>query len=647
MINWLLRHPFIAIVSMLLVLAGGLATTPFTTYEGIPSSPVAVDALPNTGENQQIVYAEWPGRSPQDVDDQVSYPLSVQLMGVPGVKDVRTLSMFGFSSVSVIFHENVDFYWARSRILEKLASMPATALPTGVQPALGPDATGLGQVYQYTLEGRDPQGKPIGGWDLDELRSVQDWYVRYALLGAEGISEVASVGGYVREYQIDVNPDALRYYKVSLEQVMQAVAESNLDVGARTTEINRVEYQVRGVGFVRSLRDIEQAVVKLAPDNTPILVEQLATVSFGPAERRGALDVAGAEAVGGIVTVREGYNPLAAIENTKTKIAEMSAGLPARAVVDWSRTNRAAMEDFRRAQGLPALNSETLNFNNESQQAWVNWLRAHPQERWPEWLNLSQIQLVPFYDRSELINETLSTLNSALMQQILVTAAVVLIMLLHLRAALTLALMLPLAVLMAFIGMRVLGVEANIVALAGIAIAIGTIVDMGVIVTDNVLRVRKQQPELGVTEAVVEGAKQVGPAVLTAIATTIISFLPVFTLTGAEGKLFAPLAYTKTLVLLAAALLALVVVPVVLRVLLSRKTAAIERWLEQHKKLYRAVYGLLVLVVILTLGQVWQPLGPQAGGLRNSVFVGLLFASVIGVFSLLLHYYEAILRWCL
>ena len=249
MVHWLLQNKLVVALLTVGVIVAGVAVAPFRWDTGLPSSPVAVDAIPNLGENQQIVFTEWPGRSPQDVDDQVSYPLSVALMGVPGVKDVRTLSMFGFSSISVIFNEDIEFYWSRARLLEKLSSLPPGTLPAGVQPALGPDATGLGQVYLYTLEGRDPDGEPLGGWDLDELRSIQDWYVRYGLLAAEGISEVASIGGYVREYQIDVDPDALRYYNVSLEQVMQAVAESNLDIGARTTEINRVEYIVRGVGF--------------------------------------------------------------------------------------------------------------------------------------------------------------------------------------------------------------------------------------------------------------------------------------------------------------------------------------------------------------------------------------------------------------
>ena len=647
MTNWLLQNKLVVGLLAMLVVVAGILVAPFNWDTGMPRSPVAVDAIPNIGENQQIVYTDWPGRSPQDVDDQISYPLSVQLMGVPGVKDVRTLSMFGFSSIAVIFNDDVEFYWSRSRLLEKLSSLPAGTLPEGVQPALGPDATGLGQVYLYTLEGRDPQGNPIGGWDLDELRSVQDWYLRYALLAAEGISEVASVGGYVREYQIDVDPDALRYYDVTLEQVMTAVQQSNLDVGARTTEINQVEYIVRGVGFIKSLDDIEQAVVRLASDNSPILVSDVATVGFGPAERRGALDVSGAEAVGGIVTVREGFNPLEAIENTKARIEEIASSMPARAVIDWNEVTPQEVQQFAASQQLPNYRTGTLNFDDHNQRAWADWLQAHPQDSWPDWLNLSQINVVPFYDRSTLIMETLGTLNDALAQQLLVTTAVVMILLLHLRSAITVATMLPLAVLMTFIGMRVLGVEANIVALAGIAIAIGTIVDMGIIVTDNILRLRKQFPDTEIGAIIQRGTKEVGPAVLTAIATTVISFLPVFTMTGAEGKLFTPLAYTKTLVLLSAVVLALVVVPVMLRVLLSDRLQKLDAWLEARRKAYRVVYALLTIVILIVLANLWEPLGPAAGTLRNLLFVAILFTSVVGSFAVIIRFYEPMLRWCL
>jgi Cu(I)/Ag(I) efflux system membrane protein CusA/SilA len=647
MTNWLLQNKLVVALLTALVLVAGILVSPFNWDTGMPNSPVAVDAIPNIGENQQIVYTEWGGRSPQDVDDQISYPLSVQLMGVPGVKDVRTLSMFGFSSITVIFNDDVEFYWSRSRLLEKLSSLAPGTLPNGVQPALGPDATGLGQVYLYTLEGRDPQGNPIGGWDLDELRSVQDWYLRYALLAAEGISEIASVGGYVREYQIDVDPDALRFYGVTLEQVMSAVKQSNLDIGARTTEINRVEYIVRGVGFIESLEDIERAVVRLAEDNSPILVSDVATVGFGPAERRGALDVGGAEAVGGIVTVREGFNPLEAIENTKARIAEIASSMPTRAVIDWNQVTPEQVQQFADRQQLPTYRSTTLNFNDDDQRAWADWLQAHPQDSWPDWLNLSQINVVPFYDRSTLIMETLGTLNDALAQQLLVTAAVVMILLLHLRSAITIATMLPLAVLMAFIGMRVLGVEANIVALAGIAIAIGTIVDMGVIVTDNILRLRKQFPDTDIGAIIQRGTKEVGPAVLTAIATTVISFLPVFTMTGAEGKLFTPLAYTKTLVLLAAVVLALVVVPVMLRVLLSDRLQKVDAWLEARRTTYRIAYVLLTSVVLIMLANLWEPLGSAAGTIRNLLFVVILFTAVVGSFGLIIRFYEPMLRWCL
>lgn len=647
MTNWLLQNKLVVGLLAVIVVVAGILVAPFNWDTGMPRSPVAVDAIPNIGENQQIVYTDWPGRSPQDVDDQISYPLSVQLMGVPGVSDVRTLSMFGFSSIAVIFNDDVEFYWSRSRLLEKLSSLPTGTLPDGVQPALGPDATGLGQVYLYTLEGRDPQGNPIGGWDLDELRSVQDWYLRYALLAAEGISEIASVGGYVREYQIDVDPDALRFYDVTLEQVMTAVQQSNLDIGARTTEINQVEYIVRGVGFIKSLEDIESAVVRLAGDNSPILVSDVATVGFGPAERRGALDVAGAEAVGGVVTVREGFNPLEAIENTKARIDEIAVSMPARAVIDWNDVSPQQVREFAASQELPDYRTGTLNFDDYNQRAWTEWLQAHPRDSWPDWVNLSQITVVPFYDRSTLIMETLGTLNDALAQQLLVTTAVVMILLLHLRSAITVATMLPLAVLMTFIGMRVLGVEANIVALAGIAIAIGTIVDMGIIVTDNILRLRKQLPDTDIGTIIQRGSKEVGPAVMTAIATTVISFLPVFTMTGAEGKLFTPLAYTKTLVLLAAVVLALVVVPVMLRILLSDRLRKLDAWLEARRKAYRIVYAVLTLVVLIVLANLWEPLGPAAGTVRNMLFVIILFAAVVGSFALIIRFYEPMLRWCL
>jgi Cu(I)/Ag(I) efflux system membrane protein CusA/SilA len=372
----------------------------------------------------------------------------------------------------VIFEEKIDFYWSRSRVLEKLNSLPAGSLPTDVQPALGPDATALGQIFWYTLEGRDEQGNPTGGWDLDELRTIQDWYVRYALLSAEGISEVASVGGFVKEYQIDVDPDAMRAYKVGLDDIFKAVKASNIDVGARTIEINKVEYVIRGLGFIEDLSDIERSVIKVN-ENVPIYIKDVANVSFGPALRRGALDKGGAEAVGGVVVVRYGYNPLEAIKNVKKMIEEIS----------------------------PGLNKKTLPDGT-----------------------VSQVTIVPFYDRTGLIYETLGTLNTALTEEILVTIIVVIVLVVHLRSSVLISGLLPLAVLMCFIAMKTFGVDANIVALSGIAIAIGTMVDMGIIICENILKhLDEAGPDDDKLEVIYKAASEVGGAVLTAVSTTIVS----------------------------------------------------------------------------------------------------------------------------
>ena len=489
----------------------GLAVAPFAwELEWLPRDPVPVDAIPDIGENQQIVFSEWAGRSPQDVEDQVTYPLTVALLGVPGVETIRSSSMFGFSSIYVIFAEEVDFYWSRSRILEKLNSLPASLLPEGVQPALGPDATALGQVFWYTLEGRDEQGAPTGGWDLHELRGIQDWQVRYALLAADGVSEVASVGGFVQEYQIDVNPDAMRAYGVRLDEVFHAVRMSNRDVGARTVELNRAEYVIRGIGFVKGLADLENAVIK-ARDNVPIYVKNVARVALGPALRRGALDKEGAEVVGGVVVARYGANPLAAIESVKAKIAEIAPSLPKKTLPDG---------------------------------------------------RVSQVQVIPFYDRSGLIEETLGTLERALSEEVLVTVIVVLALVMNLRGAMLVSGLLPLAVLACFAAMKVFGIDANIVALSGIAIAIGTMVDMGIVISENILKhLEDADAEDDRLEVVFRATREVGGAVLTAVLTTVVGFLPVFAMQGAEGKLFAPLAFTKTFALLAAVWLSLTALP--------------------------------------------------------------------------------------
>ncbi|UCC98645.1 MAG: efflux RND transporter permease subunit [Phycisphaerales bacterium] len=638
LIRFCLENKLVVCLWVIFVVGWGVMVAPFDwDIGGLPRNPVAVDAIPDIGEKQQIVFTEWMGRSPQDVEDQISYPLTTVLLGLPGVKTVRSYSMFGFSSIYIIFDDKVDFYWSRSRVLEKLNSLPAGTLPEGVQPALGPDATGLGQVFWYTLEGRDANGDPAGGWDLDELRTVQDWHVRYALLSAEGVSEVASVGGFVREYQIDVDPDAMRAYNVGLGDIFKAVRASNIDVGARTIEINKVEYVVRGLGFVKALPDIEKTVVKVN-DNVPIYVKDLAKVSYGPALRRGALDKGGAEAVGGVVVVRYGYNPLEAIKNVKEKIEEISPGLPKKTLPDGT---------------------------------------------------VSKVTIAPFYDRSGLIYETLGTLNTALVEEILVTVIVVVVLVLHLRSSILISGLLPLAVLMSFIAMKTFKVDANIVALSGIAIAIGTIVDMGVVICENILRhLDEADPDEDKLEVIYRAANEVGGAVLTAVSTTVVGFLPVFTMTGPEGKLFKPLAFTKTFALIASIVTALTIIPPAAHILFTREFSPKKAkryvlgallvaasilaglWLRVWIGVLIGVIGLYhllseripqkvagrlplianaatILVVGIILASHWLPLGPEKGTIRNVIFVALLIGGLLLFFKIFQRVYPRILGWCL
>ncbi|MCW9037647.1 efflux RND transporter permease subunit, partial [Altibacter sp.] len=553
-IKFLIENKLVAVLMLVAFIGFGTVYAPFNWetsrwLSGLPTDPVAVDAIPDIGENQQIVFTKWDGRSPQDIEDQITYPLTTSLLGIPGVKTIRSSSMFGFSSVYIIFEEDIEFYWSRSRILEKLNSLPANLLPDGVNPSLGPDATGLGQIFWYTLEGRDENGNVTGGWDLQELRSIQDYYVKYGLSSASGVSEVASIGGYVQEYQIDVNPELMRQYNIGLNQVVKAVKESNRDIGAQTLEINQAEYLVRGLGYVESIVDIENAVVD-SENFTSIRIKDVANVHLGPAARRGILDKEGAEVVGGVVVARYGANPLEVINNVKAQIAEISSGLPTKTLAD-GRT--------------------------------------------------SQVTIVPFYDRTELIQETLGTLNEALALEILITILVIIIMVFNLRASILISGLLPVAVLMVFITMKLFNVDANIVALSGIAIAIGTMVDVGVILAENMIRhledeklhLNENGKEYTTNEIIYNATAEVSGAILTAVLTTIISFLPVFTMIGAEGKLFRPLAFTKTMALTASLVIALFIIPPV-AAFLFRKTSVRERT-------HYAINGALVLLGILAI----------------------------------------------
>jgi len=646
-LGFFLSNRLIVFAIVVLLVGMGLTFAPFDwgIAEMLGLDPVPVDAIPDLGENQQIIFTEWPGRSPQDVDEQLTYPLTTALLGLKGVKSVRSTSMFGFSSIYVIFEEGHGFWKSRTRLLEKLNSLrEGKDYPAGTRPQLGPDATALGQVFWYTLEGRDRDGNITGGWDLEELRTIQDWYVRYGLMAAAGVSEVASIGGFVREYQVDVNPDALRHYGVTLKDVLRAVRDSNVDISARTVEINRVEYFARGVGFIKGVNDLNRAVVKVV-DNVPIRLDQVASVGLGPALRRGALDKEGAEAVGGVVVARFGANPLKVIGNVKEKIREIAPGLDRKVLIDFDRTSPQAVRDFARARGFEAYRDAELD-----QEAWLRFLDAAPREARPEWMTLSRVEIVPFYDRTGLIYETLGTLEDALRSQILITFIVVVLMVIHLRSSVLIGAMLPLAVGGTFIAMKVFGVDANVVALSGIAIAIGTIVDMGIVLCENILRhFDEAGPGAGRLAIVHQATSEVGGAVLVAALTTIIGFLPVFVLAGRAGKLFRPLAFTKTFALVASALVALVILPSVAWLLFRRRRRAPAR-LRRHAQLLIYVLTLAVAGLVLTrywmpLGRLpWRGLGPYA---HNLIFVVFVIAVLVALFRLFQWGYPRILGWCL
>jgi Cu(I)/Ag(I) efflux system membrane protein CusA/SilA len=634
-IKFLIENKLVSVLFLVLFIAWGITNAPFNWNTGdFPRNPVAVDAIPDIGENQQIVFTKWEGRSPQDIEDQITYPLTTSLLGVPGVKTIRSSSMFGFSSIYIIFEEDVEFYWSRSRILEKLNSLPNGLLPSDAQPSLGPDATGLGQIFWYTLEGRDNNGNVTGGWDLHELRSIQDYYVKYGLSSASGVSEVASIGGYVQEYQVDVNPDILKEYNISLQQVVSAVRKTNKDIGAKTIEINQAEYLVRGLGYVKSIEDIENTVVT-SQNNIPILIKDVSKVSLGPAERRGILDKEGAEVVGGVVVARYGANPMEVITNVKKQIDEISTGLPSKVLKD-GRT--------------------------------------------------SQLTIVPFYDRTELIQETLNTLDEALTLEILITILVIIIMMFNLRASVLISGLLPVAVLMVFIGMKLFGVDANIVALSGIAIAIGTMVDVGVILSENIIRhIDDNESKSPVNEVVYKATKEVSGAILTAVTTTIISFIPVFTMIGAEGKLFRPLAATKTMALVASVIVALFLIPPLAAWLFGWKPPkkkiglllnvvlalfgiftfvsgytlgiiliafAVVSYLKSNETLSTGKANTIniaisAIAIVMLLSVYWRPLGVDYSLVSNIIFVGVICFGLLGVFTLFRQYYVRILSWAL
>lgn len=507
LIHWCLRHTFLVVLSIGAILGG--------SYYALVNTKV--DAIPDIGEKQVIVFADWSGRSPQDVDNQVTYPLTTSLTGTPGVKSIRSMSGFGFAMVFVVFKDDVDYYWARSRVLERI-NVAQQRLPAGVTPVLGPDATALGQVYWYTVEGE--------GFDLAELRSIQDWYIRYQLNSVEGVSEVASIGGYVKQYQIDVHPDKLRAHRVTLMEVYDAVRKSNIDVGAKVLEKNGIEFFIRGLGFIRAVEDLEKVVIR-QEQGAPIQIRHVANVTVGPEFRRGALDKGGVEAVGGVAVMRYGENPLHVVERVKEKIKRLEPGLPQKTLADG---------------------------------------------------RVSKVEIVSFYDRTDIVKQTIDTLKEALFEEVLMASAIILIFMLHLRSTISIVVTLPLSVGLCFILMYFFGVDANIMSLAGLAIAIGDVGDMGIIMTESIYRhVASADESKSHFQKVYEGASEVGGAIVTAVSNTLVSFIPVFFLIGQEGLLFRPLAFTKTFAIGASVVLALTVVPLICYLLfrpvnLSRRT---------------------------------------------------------------------------
>ncbi len=507
-----------------------------------------LDALPDLSDTQVIVYTEYPGQAPQVVEDQVTYPLTTALLAVSHAKVVRGFSDFGLSFVYVVFDDGTDLYWARSRVLEYL-NFAAKRLPQGVTPALGPDASGVGWVYEYVVLGAQRT--------LAELRSIQDWIVRYNLVTAKGVSEVASVGGFERQYQVVVDPQKLQAYGIALDRVTDAVRDSNRDVGGRTIEMSETEYMIRGRGYLRNIDDLGNVVLKADPNGTPVMLKDVARLQLGPNERRGIAEMNGTgEVVGGIALKRDGADALTTISNIKAKLDELKPGLP------------------------------------------------------------EGVSIEPVYDRSQLIDSAIHTLKHTLVEESLIVAAVCVIFLLHFRSALVAILTLPIGILIAFIGMHVLGIGSNIMSLGGIAIALGAMVDAAIVMIENAHKhVERLQPGELRGPALIAAAKEVGPSLFFSLLVIVTAFLPVFALEDQEGRLFKPLAYTKTFAMAGGALLSVTLVPVLMLYFVRGKIIPEGRnpinraliWLYRPViRLVLRVPVLMVLASILVLGiSVW------------------------------------------
>ncbi|PHR52143.1 CusA/CzcA family heavy metal efflux RND transporter [Cycloclasticus sp.] len=495
-INGSIKNRFMVLVATLIVAVAGLWSYQ-NTY---------LDAIPDLSDVQVIIFTKYPGQAPQVVEDQVTYPLTTAMLSVPRSKTVRGYSFFGFSFVYIIFEDGTDMYWARSRVLESL-NFVNSKLPNGVTPTLGPDATGVGWVYEYALVDKS------GQHDLSQLRSIQDWYLRYPLQTVDGVSEVASVGGYVKQYQVEVDPNALQAYGISLNKVKQAIKRSNNDVGGRLIERAETEYMVRGLGYIRSLDDLNSIPVAVDSNGTPIRLKDIANVQTGPELRRGVVELNGeGEVVGGVVIMRYGENALSTIEGVRKKLDELKKGLP------------------------------------------------------------EGVEIVPVYDRGHLIERAVASLNEALLQELAVVSLVVILFLLHVRSALVAIITLPMGILMAFIVMKWQGLNANIMSLGGIAITIGTMVDGAIVMVENAHKhlaqaTKEKGAKLSDNErwtTIAAASRDVGPALFFSLLIITVSFLPIFTMQAQEGRMFSPLAFTASYAMAAAAILAVTLVPVMM-----------------------------------------------------------------------------------
>ncbi|MEM8500809.1 MAG: CusA/CzcA family heavy metal efflux RND transporter [Pseudomonadota bacterium] len=538
---------------MVLIAAGIIAVIGGFAYKNAP-----LDAIPDLSDVQVIIFTPYAGQSPQVVEDQVTYPLTTSMLAVPRTKVVRGYSFFGFSFVYIIFEDGTDMYWARSRVLESI-NYVSGRLPDGVTPTLGPDATGVGWVYEYALVDRS------GKHDLAELRSIQDWYLRYPLQTVDGVAEVASVGGYVKQYQVTVDPNALMRFNVSLAKVRMAIKMSNRDVGGRLVEMAETEYMVRGLGYIRSIDDLNQIPVGVDANGTPIRLQDVAYVQIGPELRRGLVDLNGeGEVAGGVVIMRFGENALATIQGVRAKLEGLKSGLP------------------------------------------------------------EGVEILPVYDRGDLIERAVDSLNTSLLQELIIVSLVVILFLLHARSAFVAIITLPLGILMAFIIMNLQGLNANIMSLGGIAITIGTMVDGAIVMVENAhsrLAMARETLARDLTnserwEVIGESSREVGPALFFSLLVITVSFLPIFTMQAQEGRLFSPLAFTATYAMAAAAILAITLVPVMMGYFLRGNIIA-----EKKNPINRALHaahgptltlamrwrGLTVLLAVLLLGATYYP----------------------------------------